>query len=60
MALKFIVYVLRSHNLLASLHPTIGLVIGIHFFPLARLFDLPATSARRRGRPGQMVVAQGV
>lgn len=42
LALNFLVYELQAHGLLGYLHPTIGLVIGLHFFPLARLFKMPA------------------
>lgn len=41
-ALNVMVYELQSHSLLAYLYPSIGLVIGLHFFPLARLFGMPA------------------
>lgn len=39
--LNLMVYELQSHSLLAYLYPAIGLVIGVHFFPLARLFGMP-------------------
>lgn len=42
LALNLMLYELQSHGLLAYLHPSIGLVIGLHFFPLARLFGIPA------------------
>jgi hypothetical protein len=42
LALNTMVYELQSHSLLAYLYPSIGLVIGLHFFPLARLFGIPA------------------
>lgn len=42
LTLNLMVYELQSHGLLAYLRPTIGLLIGMHFFPLARLFGIPA------------------
>ena len=42
LALNLFLHELQSHGLLAYLHPSIGLVIGLHFFPLARLFGIPA------------------
>jgi hypothetical protein len=42
LALNLMVYELQSHGLLAYLRPSIGLVIGLHFFPLAQLFGIPA------------------
>lgn len=40
-ALNLLVYGLQSYGLLSYLLPAIGLVIGVHFFPLARLFGVP-------------------
>ncbi len=42
LALNILVYELESHGLLAYLRPAIGLIIGLHFLPLARTFDIPA------------------
>ena len=42
LALNLMLYELQAHGLVAYLHPSIGLVIGLHFFPLARLFGIPA------------------
>ena len=42
LTLNLMLYELQSHGLMAYLRPSIGLVIGVHFFPLARLFGLPA------------------
>lgn len=42
LALNLMVYELQAHGLLAYLRPAIGLIIGLHFFPLARLFGIPA------------------
>ena len=41
-ALNLMAYALQSHGAIAYLRPAIGLVIGLHFFPLARLFGIPA------------------
>lgn len=42
LALNIMVYELQSHGVMAYLQPAIGLIIGLHFFPLAQLFGIPA------------------
>lgn len=42
LALNLMVYEMQLHGLTAYLRPSIGLIIGLHFFPLARLFGVPA------------------
>ena len=42
LALNLMANELQLHGLMAYLRPSIGLVIGLHFFPLARLFGVPA------------------
>ena len=41
-ALNFMAYALQSHGAIAYLRPAIGLVIGLHCFPLVQLFGIPA------------------
>lgn len=42
LALNVMLYGLQAYNKLSYLRPAIGLLIGLHFFPLARLFGIPA------------------
>lgn len=41
-ALNVMASTLQAHGRLAYLQPAIGLVIGLHFFPLGHLFRMPA------------------